>query len=166
MSRHAARPARAHTARLLALFRNPEERLGITALVAALFILFAHSAFAAEAIDQTDIQTALHAMFDKPDVELVIDPITVDSGFAVAGWTQGDMGGRAFLRKSGATWALVLCTGDEIKSADALKASGVPAEGADRLAAAIAESEKSLDPERLKKLASFQGVMRKDGQSQ
>ena len=48
MSRHVARAARAPTARLLALFRSPGERLGIAVLLAALFILLAQSAFAHE----------------------------------------------------------------------------------------------------------------------
>ncbi len=46
----------------------------------------------------TAIRAVMHGMFDKPDIELVIDPIAIDDGFAVAGWTQGEMGGRAFLK--------------------------------------------------------------------
>ena len=106
----------------------------------------------------------MHGMFDKPDAELVIDPIVVEGGFSVAGWTQGDMGGRAFLRKRGSEWSLVLCTGDEIRSAEALTASGVPADTAARLAADIAEVEKTVDADRLKMFASFQGVVQMEEQ--
>jgi hypothetical protein len=56
----------------------------------------------------------------------------------------------------------VLYAGDEIRSAEALKESGVPAGTAERLAFAIAEAEKSLPPDRLEKFASFQGVVRMD----
>lgn len=89
--------------------------------------------------------------------------MTVEGGFAVAGWTQGDMGGRAFLKKDGAKWTLILCAGDAIRSASGLAASGVPSETANALAAAIAEAEKSVDPARLAKLASFQGIVHMDG---
>ncbi len=133
------------------------------ALVAALLLLMPASPSLADTPDQAAIQTAMHAMFDKPDAELVISPVVVEDGFAVAGWTQGDTGGRAFLRKKDAKWTLVLCTGDEIRSAEALEATGVPADAAGRLAAAIAEAEKDLDPVRLKKFASFLGTVRMDG---
>ena len=72
------------------------------------------------------------------------------------------MGGRAFLKYGAGKWTLVLCTGDEIRSAEALKASGVPAATAERLAASIAEAEKGISPDRLKKFASFQGTVRMD----
>lgn len=118
----------------------------------------------ADDLDQASIQNVMHGMFDRPDTELVIDPIVVEGGFSVAGWTQGDMGGRAFLRKRGSEWSLVLCTGDEIRSAEALTASGVPADTAARLAADIAEVEKTVDAERLKMFASFQGVVQMEEQ--
>jgi hypothetical protein len=133
-------------------------------MLSALLFLAPVTASLADTPDQTAIQTVMHGMFDKPDLELVISPVTVEGGFAVAGWTQGDIGGRAFLKKDGAKWSLILCTGDGIRSVGALTASGVPSETARALAAAIAEQEKSVDPERLKKLASFQGTVRMDGQ--
>ena len=37
-------------------------------------------------------------------------------------------------------------------------------EAAKRLAAAVAAAERSIDPDRLKKLTSFLGVVRMDGQ--
>jgi hypothetical protein len=133
-------------------------------MLSALLLLAPATATLADTPDQTAIQTVMHGMFDKPDSELVISPVTVESGFAVAGWTQGDMGGRAFLKKDGAKWTLILCTGDGIRSVEGLVASGVPSETARALAAAIAEQEKAVEPERLKKLASFQGTVRMDGQ--
>lgn len=118
-----------------------------------------HSADAAEAV-----RAVMHGMFDRPEAELVIDPVVVDSGFAVAGWTQGEMGGRAFLREDGDHWTLVLCAGDEIRTAEALASSGVPPDVASSLAAAIVEAEKDLDPARLAQFASFAGlVMMDDG---
>jgi hypothetical protein len=132
--------------------------------LSVLLMLAPATASFADTPDQTAIQTVMHGMFDKPDMELVISPVTVEAGFAVAGWTQGDMGGRAFLKKDGARWTLILCTGDGIRSVGGLTGSGVPADTARALAAAIAEAEKSVDPDRLKKLASFPGTVRMDGQ--
>jgi len=109
------------------------------------------------------IRAVMHGMFDKPDMELVIDPIAIVDGFAVAGWTQGEMGGRAFLKKHDGHWMLVLCTGDQIKSVEALTASGVPADTATKLAAEIAVVEAGVDPARLAMFASFEGVVTMDG---
>lgn len=165
MSSRFVQSLRAACAGFLNFFRSPEERIGVAMIAATILIFSAHYALS-DPSDQTAIQTTLHGMFDKPGVELVIDPIAVEGEFAVAGWTQGDMGGRAFLKKSGSGWTLVLCTGDEIRSAEALAASGVPADAAQRLAGQIAQVEKTIGPARLQKLASFQGVVRMDGQSQ
>jgi hypothetical protein len=134
------------------------------ALVAFVLLVPASRSFA-NTPDQTAIMVVMHGMFDKPNVELVIDPVVVEDGFAVADWIQGDMGGRAFLRKDAKKWTLVLCTGDEIRSTEALKASGVPAGTAERLASAIVEAEKGIPPDRLTKFASFQGVVRMDDQA-
>jgi hypothetical protein len=131
-------------------------------LLAAALILGAAAPAFADTPDQTAIQAVMHGMFDRPEAELVISPVVVEGGFAVAGWTQGDMGGRAFLKQDQGKWVLVLCTGDEIKSAEALESSGVPADTAKALSAAIAEAEKSVDAARLKQLASFQGIVRMD----
>ena len=138
-------------------------RLLAAALAAFLGLCLGGPGFADDS-DQASIQNVMHGMFDRPDAELVIDPIVVEGGFSVAGWTQGDMGGRAFHRKRGSEWSLVLCTGDEIRSAEALTASGVPADTAARLAADIAEVEKTVDADRLKMFASFQGVVQMEEQ--
>lgn len=103
------------------------------ALVAFILLVPVSQSFA-DTPEQTAIMAVMRGMFDKPDVELVIGPVVVEGGFAVADWIQGDMGGRTFLRKDAKKWTLVLCTGDEIRSAEALKASGVPAGTAERLA--------------------------------
>lgn len=119
---------------------------------------------AADTPDQVAIKSAMHAMFDRPDTPLVIDPVVVDDGFAVAGWTQGQMGGRAFLRAANGKWTLVLCSGEQITTAEALAASGVPQATASKLAAEIAAADSAVDAARLKKLASFEGTVRMDGQ--
>ena len=130
------------------------------AFLAAIALLFAASA--ARADDAADIRALLHGMFDKPDAELVIDPVVVEDGFAIAGWVQGPTGGRAFLRSHDGRWMLVLCAGDEIRSAKALAESGVPVATAEALAAAVAEAEKAVPQETLAQFASFGGIVMMD----
>jgi hypothetical protein len=47
-----------------------------------------------------------------------------------------------------------------------LEASGVPAGTAERLVSAIAEAEKGIAPDLLKKFASFRGIVRMDEEGQ
>jgi len=135
-------------------------------IIATAFALAFASAGGVLAHDDADAPTAIRAvlngMFAKPDAELVIEPIAIVDGFAVAGWTQGEMGGRAFLKEHDGHWTLVLCTGDEIRSVEALTASGVPAGSAEELAAEIAAVEADVDPARLAMFASFGGIVRMD----
>ena len=39
----------------------------------------------------------MHGTFDRPDAKLTVAPVVVAGGHAVAGWTQGDMGGPQLL---------------------------------------------------------------------
>ena len=120
----------------------------------------------ADTADQRAIMAVMRGMFDQPNVDLVIGPIVVEGDFAVADWIQSNVGGRAFLRKDARSWTLMLCAGDEIRSAEALKVSGVPTGTAERLASAIAAAEKDIPTDRLKKFASFQGMAPMDPHSQ
>jgi hypothetical protein len=135
-------------------------------IVAALFALAPAGQVPAHASDAGDspaaIRAVIHDMFDRPDAELVIDPVVVVDGFAVAGWTQGEMGGRAFLKAHHGHWALVLCSGDRITTVEALTASGVPPENAATLAAEIAAADATVDAARLAMFASFEGVVTMD----
>lgn len=49
--------------------------------------------------DPQQIEHVMKSMFDKPEAPLKVAPITVHGKFAVAGWIQGDQGGRAFLKR-------------------------------------------------------------------
>jgi hypothetical protein len=140
-------------------------RFFMAAIFAALFLHPAAMARADEP-DQAAVKAVMHGMFDRPDAELVIDPVAVEGGYAVAGWTQGAMGGRAFLRQQDGTWILVLCAGDAIRSADGLVIAGVPAETAQSLAAGLAALESAVAPARLATFAGFEGVVRMDGQAE
>lgn len=80
------------------------------ALIAALMLLVPATQSVADTPAQSAIKAVMHGMFEKPNVELVIDPVLVEGGFAVADWTQGEIGGRAFLKESASKWTLILCT--------------------------------------------------------
>jgi hypothetical protein len=76
------------------------------------------------------------------------------------------MGGRALLRRNGHVWQLVLCSGDHIKSAEALEKIGLPVPNARALAARLAEAEKAVPKARLALFAKFDGIVMMDAAGQ
>jgi len=130
-----------------------------TAVVATLGI--ASPAFAADD-DAGAIRHLMMATFDKPEAPLTVEPIVVFEDVAVAGWSQGDMGGRALLREKHGKWVLTLCSGDALKEAKALQQFGLSAEEAEAMAAAVVAAEAKLDPALVAKFATFDGVVMMD----
>jgi hypothetical protein len=120
---------------------------------------------AASPEDEVAIKRLLHTAFDRPEARLVIEPVVVVGDHALAGWSQAEMGGRALLRRRGGTWSLILCSGDGIKSADALRHAGVPGGDAASLAAKLSDAEARLPKERIALFATFEGtvMMNADG---
>jgi copper(I)-binding protein len=119
---------------------------------------------AAPADDAGAIAHLMMATFDKPDARLSVEPVTVRGDIAVAGWAQGEMGGRALLRRKESGWTLVLCSGDSLKQAVALQHFGLTATEAEEMASAIAEAESTLEPALVARFASFEGVVMMDAQ--
>ena len=113
--------------------------------------------------DETTIAQLLHGMFDKPGETLVVEPVVVAGGHAIADWTQGQAGGRALLRRRQQQWTLTLCAGDGIKSAEALQTGGVPAVEAKVLETKLAAAEARLNPERQAMFSRFEGLVMMDG---
>lgn len=112
--------------------------------------------------DADAIRHLLNATFDKPDARLTVDPVVVAGEHAIAGWSQGGMGGRALLRRRAQSWQLVLCSGDQLKSAQVLVQVGVAADAAPVLAARLAEAERTIAPERLAEFSKFDGIVMMD----
>lgn len=112
--------------------------------------------------DAHAIEHLMMATFDKPEARLIVQPITVFEEVAVAGWSQGEMGGRALLRKKHDKWVLTLCSGDALKEAKALQHFGLTAEEAEAMAKAVVEAEAKLDPALVARFASFDGVVMMD----
>lgn len=110
--------------------------------------------------DVAAIERLMRATWDRPDAPLDVGPVVVDSNHAVADWTQGAMGGRALLARGEGGWAVVLCAGDSIRTAEGLQAVGLPAASAGRLAGALAERERGVAQERLNAMSRFEGIVR------
>lgn len=128
-------------------------------MVAALAMLVMAQLSSALASDQDAIRAVMMQTFDKPEERLAVDPVVASGDHAIAGWSQGDMGGRALLRKKGHAWEIVLCAGDDLKKADVLTKVGLPAAAANTLSASLAAAEAKLPPDRLALFSKFEGLV-------
>jgi copper(I)-binding protein len=140
-----------------AIMMRLAQRLLVVAIIA-----FSYSKAVASNADEGAIRHLLMSTFDRPESRLVVEPVVVTGGHAIAGWAQGDMGGRALLRRRHGTWSLILCSGDGIKSADALHHAGVPSADATTLSQQLADAESRLPRERLVLFAKFEGTLMMD----
>lgn len=114
--------------------------------------------------DEHAVRHLLHTTFDKPEQKLSVEPVVVEAGYAIAGWIQGDMGGRALLQQKHGQWTLILCAGDGIKTAEGLRHAGIVPATADLLARSLAVAEQKLTKEKLAMFARFEGVVHMDEQ--
>ena len=116
--------------------------------------------------DQASIRRVLMTTFDKPEARLVVDPVVVVGVHAVAGWAQGERGGRALLFRRGAEWHITLCAGDGLKQAKVLREAGLSPADADSLAKGLATAEAKLPAAQRAKFSTFDGVVRMDANGQ
>ncbi len=114
-------------------------------------------------VDEKAIAAQLRATWDRPNAPLDVGPIVVQEDYAIAGWTQAKMGGRALLKREHDKWSTILCAGDGIRSADGLAAVGMPMDNAVALSRKLIEAEKSVSAERLALMAEFRGIVRMEG---
>jgi hypothetical protein len=131
-------------------------RSGLACVVAATTLLCSGS-YAGD--DSNLIRGVLMAAFDKPEARLVVEPIVVAQSHAIADWIQADRGGRALLKRSPHGWALILCSGDAIKSADALQRAGVSPSDAVSLSSGLMAAEAEVPPARRILFSSFEGTV-------
>jgi len=134
-----------------------------SAMVIVLALCLSPPAFAQEDAAGS-IKHLMMATFDKPEAPLTVEPIVVFEDVAVAGWAQGDMGGRALLREKHGKWVLTLCSGDALKEAKALQQFGLTGEEAEAMAAAVVAAEAKLDPVLVAKFSTFDGVVMMDAE--
>lgn len=109
------------------------------------------------------IVQAMKRQFDKPQSPLKVAPVVVEGDWALAGWLQDARGGRALLQKRHGHWVIVVCGGDGLRKADALVHTGMTADMATALAKKLNVAESRLPADTLKKMASFEGMLRVDG---
>lgn len=109
--------------------------------------------------DANAIRHVMIATCDKPESRLVVDPVVIAGEHAIAGWSQGETGGRALLRRKGAAWDVILCAGDDLKRVDVLHKVGVAPAAAEALARDWAAAEMSVAPARLSLFSKFEGLV-------
>jgi hypothetical protein len=114
----------------------------------------------AHGTDQEQIEHAMMATFDKPNNPLKLAPVVVQGDYAVAGWIQGDKGGRALLQKTHDHWQISVCGGDGLTQAKVLETTGMPAATAKALADAVVVAESKLSPHQRHLFGSFEGMMK------
>jgi hypothetical protein len=136
--------------------------LFVFALLSVGALSIASSGLAETADDKIEIQKVMKGTWEKPDAPLRVDPIVIVLDHAIADWAQGDMGGRALLRRKSGAWTIVLCSGDALKSAETLTRAAVPANVAAMLARSLAEAERGLDPQVLAQFSRFEGLVMMD----
>lgn len=130
--------------------------LGMVMTTAALFSAQCW-AEPAQPADAQAISALIETTWEKPGMEIHVEPVSVSGEYAVAGWVEGQRGGRALLKRSGDAWSVILCSGDGIKTASGLAAAGVPTATAEVLAASIGRQEATLPAETIKKFSLFEG---------
>ncbi|MCA3559888.1 MAG: copper uptake system-associated protein [Aestuariivirga sp.] len=109
--------------------------------------------------DQHEIIHLMKGMFDTPENPLSVEPVVVIGDNAIAGWVQGERGGRALLWRVDGQWKIRLCSGDSLKDPKFLESANISAADATTLAAQLAAAESKLDPAVLAKFSSFEGTM-------
>jgi len=126
----------------------------------ALSLRLVQAAETTPATDSQRITRMMKAQFDRQGQPLTVDPVSIEGLFAVAGWIQGDTGGRALLQRAGNQWEIVLCSGDGLLQAATLTGAGMSREAASRLLTRVREGEARLAPAQRAKFASFEGLVR------
>jgi hypothetical protein len=116
--------------------------------------------FAENSFETAAIAKVMRDIWDRPDARLDLDPVVAVDGYAIARWTQGELGGRALLQKHGGAWQVVLCSGDPLCEASTARAAAVPAATAERLTESLCKAEAAIPAERRKQLSLFQGLVK------
>jgi len=117
---------------------------------------------AAEANDLAAVRELLRSEYDKPSEPLHLDATAIVQDSAIADWSQGELAGRAFLRRRDGKWSIALCAGDALKNVDALSKLGLPRPQAEALAGKLAEAERGLSRATLENIARFDRVVEMD----
>lgn len=131
------------------------------AAIAVALACSALRAIAAEPADEVAIRQVILSTWDKPEARVEVGPVVVAGNHAVAGWTQGQRGGRALMaRDASGHWAVAACGGDGLKDVKTLESTGMSAAQAKQLSASLAKAEANVAPARRAQFSTFDGLMR------
>jgi hypothetical protein len=127
--------------------------------VALVMAMDAGPGLAQDNLDSQAVRRLLMQTFDKPEAPLGIDAVVVEQDIAIADWSQGELGGRALLRRKDGVWSITLCAGDALKQSASLEKLGLRKPLADMLAAELSQAERGLAPALLDKFARFDAIV-------
>lgn len=122
-------------------------------------VILSNPVSACEEHDRAAIHNLMMRHWNKPDAPLSIGPIAIEGQFAILGWSQGEKGGRAFLRKTDKKWEITFCGGDDLVSQQALIQAGMSAMAADQLLQTLAHEEGAMSNQLKQKFSLFEGIM-------
>ena len=138
---------------------------GLSILAAVFLTAATAGAQTPAAADADAIRHVIKSTWDKPAEPVNVPAVAVAADYAIAGWTQGDMGGRALLRKKADAWSIVLCAGDQLREAETLRKVGIGEPIARKLAADLAQAERTLPPKDIALFSRFEGLVTMDQHS-
>lgn len=107
--------------------------------------------------DIAAITDALRRALDAP--EAMIAPVVIDGDVAIAGWSLGETGARAFLRRLDGGWRVEMWSGPSLALQTTLTSLGVPRSAGDRLRAELSAAEAALGPAFSDRFDAFPGTV-------
>ena len=131
----------------------------LSALTLILMLILSQNVNVVAGEQEDKITKLLMDMFNQPNNPLKINPIVVENDYAIAGWSQGDKGGRALLTNTNNKWTIQLCAGDALKDAKFLKDSGVDSKIIPTILKKLATAEAKLDAMTLKRFSEFKEIV-------
>ena len=105
------------------------------------------------------IVALMKAQFDRPEAPLKVHPVATEGDWALAGWQQGDRGGRALLRRAHGMWQIVLCGGAGLLNASTLEQAGLSKGTARRLRDQTRRLEAALPASDRARMDAFEGLI-------
>jgi periplasmic copper chaperone A len=114
--------------------------------------------------DKHQIVVLMKSIFDTPDNPLAVAPVVVRGDNAIAGWAQGDKGGRALLWRKDGKWDIRLCSGASLKDAKMLEGAGFSTEDAKSMIDELVAEEAKMDQKVVAMFDLFEGTVDMSGQ--
>jgi copper(I)-binding protein len=107
--------------------------------------------------DPDAIIATMKAQFDTPENPLTVEPVIIEGDNALAGWAQGEKGGRALLARQHGKWQVTLCGGADLRMPAFLGQHGVSA--AETLSSMYNTAEDTLGADKTALYSTFEGVV-------